>query len=26
VKMIGASLVSMFLGIIWMRKIIRIHV
>jgi tight adherence protein B len=26
VKMIGASLVSMFLGIVWMRKIIRIHV
>jgi tight adherence protein B len=26
VKMIGVSLVSMLLGIVWMRKIIRIHV
>ena len=26
VKMIGASLVSMLLGIVWMRKIIRIHI
>jgi tight adherence protein B len=25
-KMIGGSLISMLLGIVWMRKIIRIHV
>jgi tight adherence protein B len=26
VKMIGFSLASMLLGVLWMRKIIRIHV